>query len=369
MPKRPSEPQLQHFANLIKGKTRAYSDSTLTTTNPDKQELVKQLDYHGITLLALHCGTLPPDVVKQIDGRKAMMVANETLKQTALTELFDAFEQAGLKNSILFKGSALAYTVYPEPWLRPRSDSDCLIDQSDYQQFSKVFNELGYQKLFAIEGKHISYQSTFSKALVGQATLSIDLHWRINNRQTLANTFDVHELIESSQHLLQLSNAIKIPSTINSILIASLHRLGHHQNEERITWLYDIYLLANTLSDNDWRHLCNKAGDKKIAAITLNALKYCQRLFDMEIPRDAEQTLIDLAAKDEPSQLFLDRDLPEWRYFVHDLKGLTGWRNKLGLMFENIFPNPSYVRQQMGTKNTALAYLKRMIRGLQRITR
>lgn len=365
MSERPSNQQLHYFASLVTGKV---SDA-LDPQNISTAEFIDTLDYHGITLLALQNGTLPTDVIEKLGSRKAMMVANDVLKQTALTELFEAFEQAGLSNSILFKGSALAYTVYPQPWLRPRSDSDCLIDQSDYVKFASIFSQLGYQKLFAIEGQYLSYQSTFSKILVGQAAINIDLHWRINNRQTLACAFNVHELIEHSQCLSMLSNSIKIPCPVDSVLIASLHRLGHHQNEERLTWLYDIHLLVGALNQNNWQQLCDKASDKKLAAITLDALRYCQHLFDTNIPSFAESALTKSASQPEPSQLFLKRELSEWQIFAQDLKSLAGWQKKFYLVFESVFPNSDYVRQQMETDNIVLAHYRRILRGLRRITR
>lgn len=362
---RPNFEQLKYFANLINGKDQ----NPLSSLDINDDDLLETLDYHGITMLALRAGKLSNATQQRLASRKAMMAANELLKQKAITELFSAFEQAGLSNSILFKGSALAYTIYSQPWLRPRSDSDCLIDHNDYPGFTQVLEKLGYQKQFAIEGKHISYQNSFSKKLVGQVNMNIDLHWRINNRQTLANSFDVHELIKESQSLSVLSNAIKIPSTVDSLLIASLHRLGHHQNEERLTWLHDIHLLASELTQSEWQQLCDKADYKKIAGITLDALQYCQSLLDTKIPSFAVSALEIHAREKEPSQVFLNRELPEWKIFLYDLRGLKGWQNKLRLIIENFFPNPDYIRQKMNTNNIMVAYLRRITRGLRRITR
>jgi len=365
---RPSQKQLETFAGLI----TKQDDSHCVPPSLDPSELdhyIQALDYHGITMLALQNNTLPKAIVKRLKSRKAMMVANEALKQQALCELFESFDNAGLTRNILFKGSALAYTVYEHPWLRPRSDSDCLIDQSEYADFVQIFEQLGYQKLFAIEGRHLSYQQTFSKPLAGKSVINIDLHWRINNRQTLARLFNVSELIKSSEPLHKLSDVIKVPSTIDSLLIASLHRLGHHHNEERLTWLWDIHLLASQFKHDDWQMLCTKATDKQMAAITLDALQYCRRLFGLKIPGNTNDALSNAAQTKEPSQLFLSRDLSEWQYFIKDIKALSGLRNKLELLIENLFPSPAYIRQQMGTKSAALGYLKRIARGVRRITR
>lgn len=362
---RPSNQELGYFANLIGASSEIFEKPL----NRSDAEWIRRLDYHGITLLALQEDKLPDGVVKLLQGRKAMMVANEQLKRAALTELFGAFANAGLERNILFKGSALAYTVYEQPWLRPRSDSDILIELAEHPAFAEVLFALGYQKLFAIEGRHISYQHTYSKQLAGQSVMNIDIHWRINNRQALAKSYGVDELIESGSVVNAICSHAKVPNPVDSLLIASLHRLGHHHNEERLTWLHDIHLLANTLEVQQWSLLCNKAEQKNLAGITLDALKFTQRLFETSIPKSTMDNLRSAATQKENSQVFLNRQLPEWRYFLADVKALDGWRNKANLLWENLFPTPDYVRQQMATKSATYAYIKRALRGVSRFIR
>lgn len=359
----PTFEELSQFAQLIQPK----SSVDIKPFSLSVEDYIARLDYHGITLLALKAERLPSDVAKALSQRKAMMVANDALKQRALIELFNAFANQGLTRSVLFKGSALAYSLYPQPWLRPRTDSDILIEQSDLAQFEQIFNKLGYQKLFAIEGKHISYQSTFSKHLAGKSAINIDLHWRINNRQILAQCFSVDQLLESNSQLNSLSKNINIPSTVDSLLIASLHRLGHHLNDERLTWLYDIHLIASDLSNDDWQAVIKKSEQKQLAAITLDALTLCHTLFATELDKNALVQLQTLSLNKEPSQLFLQRDLPEWRYFWHDLSAMESLTEKLRLIMENVIPSPAYVRQQMNTKSALAGYIKRLFRGLKRI--
>ncbi len=361
----PEEHELAHFASLISERQKnPQLSSVRNTLGLQEEAYLKKLDYHGITLLADANGNLPKSLDRIITQRKAMTVASSVLKQNALVELFDAFHTAQLP-CVLFKGSALAHTLYPEPWLRPRTDSDVLINQHDFAKFSEVFEQLGYKKLFAIEGQHISYQSTFSKPLAGQSVMDVDLHWRINNRQSLSKVFDVTSLMKDGKTINQLSTNITAPSHVDSLLISSLHRLGHHQTEERLAWLYDIHLLASTLSATDWKTLTSKAVNKKISAITHDALINCQRWLGTNVPESVLGVLMN--SKREPSRIFLQRELPEWRYFFADLKSMPSIGAKFGLIRENLLPSPDYVRQQMNTKSALLAYIKRFIRGVKRV--
>lgn len=361
-PLRPVNSELAYFASLISDAVEGERPAGLTPV-----EFLRRLDFHGITLLAHQNGRIPQDVLPMLAGRKAMMVANEALKRQAMIELFDAFASAGLHRSILFKGGALAYCVYTEPWLRPRSDIDLLIEQEQHPAFADVLFELGYQKLFAMEGELVSYQHTYSKRLAGQSVMNVDVHWRINNRQVLANSYHLQELLDSASGLEALSNSIRVPHHIDSLLIASLHRLGHHNKEERLTWLHDVHQICNKLSDQDWDLLCQKARAKKLSGITLDALNYAERFFATPVPSRCMQSLRKAAESREASQVFLQRDLPEWRYFLADLNALSKFSDKVKLISENVLPSKHYVRQQMGSRSALFAYLKRAWRGIRRI--
>jgi hypothetical protein len=363
--RRPSSQELQFYASL----TQTNSQSAGQRIAPDQsaEQLLRNLDYHGITMLALESGNLDSAVRELIDNRKTMMVANEALKQNTLVELFKGFQSSGLDQTVLFKGTALAYSVYQQPWFRPRSDSDCLIDAQQLKGYEQVFSKLGYQKLFAIEGRYLSYQSTFSKRLSSNSVLNIDLHQRISNRQILAGVFTAAELFEHGVCIEPFGKSINIPSPVDSILIACLHRLGHHHTEERIIWLYDIHLLAENLDTQNWQSLLNRARTKNISAITLDALLLCRQLFGTQLPAQALQEFNSTSQETETSSIFLNRDLPEWRYVWADLKSMPSIAAALCLVWENLFPNPDYIRRQMQTRSAVWGYLKRFWRGFKRL--
>lgn len=338
-----------------------YKPNSLSDAN-----IIERMDHHGITMLALVAGRLSDNITQKLKPRKALMIANSTLKLTVLNKLFEAFKNAGLRQCILFKGVALAHSYYPQPWLRPSSDTDCLIAPNDRVKFDKLFEKLNFTKLLAIDGELVSYQSTYGKKLPGKSTLNIDLHWRINNRQTLAKTYDISELSERGTSVASLGHSIIIPSAVDSILLACLHRLGHHANDERLIWLYDIHLLINTLNEDDWEEFCLLNEDKHVAAITLDALTTCQDLLKTQIPSGPLKTLRKLAKRNEPSQLFLQRNLSEWAIFKEDLKALGSLKLKIQLVTETLFPSKDYIRAQMGTQNIYKGHAKRFIRGMIR---
>ncbi|NND82791.1 MAG: hypothetical protein HKN50_10225 [Gammaproteobacteria bacterium] len=362
-----ARPELGELSQLAAQYCRPQASPAATPADFAPSELIRQLDYHGITLLALHHNALPGALATALESRKSMMAANEMLKQAALKELFECFSAAGLERVILFKGTALAYSVYEQPWLRPRSDADCLIDVMQRPEFEACFEQLGYQKLFAMEAELVHYQATYSKALGHGSALNIDLHWQISNRHLLARAFNVDQLLVHANRLPKLSDGIAVPCSTDSLIIAALHRLGHHPGEERLIWLYDIHLLAQSLRSDDWHRLEARVTRKKIAALTLDSLKMSQQLFETPIPESVIERLEKAASKPEPSRLFLQRELKEWQYFWRDLKGLDRAVDRCRAVWQNLFPPADYVRRQMNTRFALWGYLKRGARGCKRV--
>ena len=366
----PEQEELRYLASLISPKE---SDDRVVKTEPVKKpesltddNIIERLDHHGVTMVALQANVLSPSINQALQARKALAAASSELKTQTLIKVFNRFNKAGLAKCLLFKGTALAHTHYPEPWVRPSSDSDCLISPDDRLKFEKAFQKLKFKKLFAIEGELVSYQSTYSRVLTGEVALNIDLHWRINNRQILAKAYDLIELSERGTSIASLNHCVLLPSAVDSIIISSLHRLGHHANDERLIWLYDIHLLANSLNEDDWEELCLLCEDKKLAAITLDALATCNDLLGTHIPEESHEVLKKLARRGEPSKVFLQRQLSEWQTFKQDIKALDGITSKAQLIKEHAFPNRDYIEEQMGTDNLLKGHGKRLFRGMKR---
>lgn len=349
----------------------AYSTSKTWST----QDWLEKLAYHGISLLTLQNAAyqaksaqptvLSTPVLEQLTATRALAVANESLKTIELHKTLTAIHNQ--VPSVVFKGTALAYSDYDQPWLRPRTDTDLLIEYSDLHTLRQVLQELGYTELFAIQGEFVSYQTTFGKTLIGNSHLNIDVHWRINNRQILANALGFREIIDSSQPAPSLSEFARIPSPVHSLLLACIHRAGHHNKEERLAWLYDIHLLTQRFCDDQWSEFIRISVERKIHTICADALLRASLFFSCDVSHrlDAAEHV---NPNNEPSTIFLCPNLPEWRYFLSDLKSLPTMRKKLKFIQETVFPDPSYIRKKMNTSLASYGYLKRLFRGLRRFT-
>ncbi len=333
----------------------------------ETQTFFDQLEYHGLT--GLVSSNISTKHHAWLASKKRLLVASEALRFQELERVFKAFNAAGISSYVVIKGTALAYSIYPHAWQRPRTDTDILIDQSEFKRVSSVLESLGYDRLFAISGRVISYQCSFAKALAGTASIMIDVHWKISNRQCLSSSVSLPSLLSRSTILENFASPPKIPSKAFCLLIACQHRLGHHYGEERLAWIYDIHLLSEHMSKVDWQQFTVLAISSQVSAICLDGVTTSTKYFGSSVPESVLGELKRGATRSEPSQILLRPNLSNWDMFKSDLVALNGIGLKWRFLIETAFPSPAYLKQKMGTSSLLKAFALRTWRGTVRLIR
>src|SRR5687767_2639084 len=69
----------------------------------------------------------PPALQQRLVAALRNQLALEAIARAELSSVLDAVQQSGA-TTLLFKGTALAYTHYPHPYIRPRADTDLLVE-------------------------------------------------------------------------------------------------------------------------------------------------------------------------------------------------------------------------------------------------
>jgi hypothetical protein len=97
-----------------------------------------QAEAHGLApLLYLHLkGTevqLPLATKRELQGLYLRHRHANQVRTRVLHEVLAAYQSAGIP-ALVLKGAALFYLVYPEPGLRPMSDMDILVPESELMQ-------------------------------------------------------------------------------------------------------------------------------------------------------------------------------------------------------------------------------------------
>ena len=184
----------------------------------------------------------------------------ELRHQQVLTRVHAALADIGVQ-PVLLKGTALAYALYPDPMLRARGDTDIIIPSTERWRVHDVLTTLGFELDMGVSGEFISYEASYTFTAADMGMHNIDLHWRINNSELLSRLFSYDELLENAIHLPKLCPEALGVSPVYALLLACMHRATHKQNPyyvdgvayysaDRLIWLYDIHLLAKSLSSH-----------------------------------------------------------------------------------------------------------------------
>src|ERR1017187_2270901 len=125
---------------------------------------------HGIaTVLAVatHEGVdallayLRPDV-PELAARRRDAVIEEELRSREMRRFAGALASSGI-HAALIKGCALAFTLYPQPWCRPRLDLDALVAPGDVPRAASVLAALGYVRAGKLQGRFVNHQDAYER--------------------------------------------------------------------------------------------------------------------------------------------------------------------------------------------------------------
>ncbi len=302
----------------------------------------------------------------------AQAAREETLleigREGEVRRVVGALTHAGVP-CLLIKGAALGYSRYPEPWLRPRHDSDVLIRTQDAAAAGGILTDLGYEQPTALVGEFISQQRCFVKTDRLGVRHVFDVHWKISNRAVFADLLSFEELWARAIAVPALGDCARAPADVHALILACLHPAAHHSNMENLVWCYDIHLLASGLGPAEYDEFATIVRNKKVAAICASGLRRAADRFHTAVP---PRTMAELAVRGEASAAYLGGSA--WRGDVRlaDFKALPSWRSKLQMIREVTLPSADYMLKEYDMSNRVLIpalYVHRLTRGTWRLLR
>lgn len=239
---------------------------------------------------------------------------------------------------VVIQGVDLLLQVYHDIGLRPVSDIDLWVLDTDFQEFTKILHGLNYVQ-------DPLYPLTFKK---GSTTLDLHRHllWadRIKARQ--------HLLSKDQNHIYQDTRLIEVDGLMvrclgryDRIIYLGLHLLKH--NAERLIWLVDVKKLLSDWTAKDWERLLNRAremGQEKCVAYICFLLKL---LFRFSRPEQLCPQLKKIRLNSLEKKLLTLRkkkSLPEWSTLILFSSG-KGLVKGMSFFMETLFPRAEILRQ------------------------
>ncbi len=331
---------------------------------------------HGVTPLIyrqLHqsrtLAACPTPLQTALTHQVHLHATMDALREQELAAVLTTLGARGVK-PLLMKGTPLAYTHYPAPDLRPRSDTDMLIDRGDIEVVHRVMLDLGYAPGNAVSGELIMHQRLYTKADAHGVNHLYDMHWKVSNPVLFADLLTFDDIVLTAVPVAALGPFAQTLNPVHALLLACIHRVAHHHNSRCLIWLYDIYLLASGLTAGEWEAFLQLARHKQVCTVCLDGLQLAQTYFGAAIP--AERLAALARSSPEKTARFLHPQPCQWRVMISDWRALSGWRNKLKFLREHLMPPASYIQRRYTVRHRVLLpvlYLHRALLGVWRLWR
>lgn len=319
------------------------------------EAFLRRSDFHGVQVLldaSLHGAQGAPAVVVQALHQRAIAQTMWELRhQQVLARTLSALANIGIR-PILFKGTALAYSVYMQPMLRLRGDTDFIIHPNERVKLHEVLIALGFKIENQTTVEFISHTANYTLEVEGGGTHTLDVHWRVSNRHLLSKLFSYEELRNKAIPLPNLCPEAIGAEPVHALILACMHRAGHkqsayyvngiaHYSGDRMIWLYDIHLLATSLTKSQWQEFLNLAREKGLRATCLESLELARARFHTTYPQFVISELQKAIGRERASKyLNASRLQQHWL----DLLAIDGLANQFRFIRELIFPPASYMR-------------------------
>ena len=357
----------QFLANLL----REDASSLAALNHLDPREVFQTARQHGVApLLAEHLTSrraLPTALTAALTDERRTEAAADVVREAELRAVLKELRRFEI-DVVLFKGAHLAYSHYPRPDLRPRFDSDLLIDEHSRDGADRALRGLGYEPARQTSGSLIMYQRTYLRRRAGRIVHAVDLHWRVANPQRFADVLAYRDAARRSVALPALAPMARGLSPTDALLVACMHRVAHHYDDDHLIWLYDIHLLASALTEHEWRAFVEAAEQGKVLTICIASLERAVRLFGSEVPEAVVGAAQRTASREVDTRRYL-RPRRHVSALFDDLRVLNRWTDRGRLIREHLFPPPEYMREVFAPRSRAplgVLYARRVFRGAKK---
>lgn len=279
--------------------------------------------------------------------------AREMAARIALDAVLDALQRRGVQ-PVVFKGTALAYTAYPHPHLRPRNDTDLLIDRRDVGVVRETLAGAGYAEPTYCDGELLFCQLEWQKTDRLATTIALDVHWKVSTQTAFADLFTYEDLRRTSVAAPSLSPHAVVAAGAEALILACVHPAMHHHNELRLLWVYDVHLLFTGLPAEERARFEDLALTRRVATICAHQLRRARELLGTAV--DGAMLARLEGNGDEATAVYLD-DSRRWHNELATNLRTLPWRSRLSLLREVAFPRPSYMLARYNMTRTAAGWL------------
>jgi hypothetical protein len=148
--------------------------------------------------------------------------------------------------------------------------------------------------------------------------------------------------------------------------------VAHHHDSDRLIWLADIAMLRDRMSREEHELFWRLAAQGRVVGVCERSIAVADEWLSRVAHDGAKEWLSpEEWSREEPSRVFLDRELTRGGVMVSSLRALS-WRARMERLWQLAFPPAEFVRKSFGVRHPAALpwlYAYRGLRGLVRLFR
>jgi hypothetical protein len=229
----------------------------------DPDQLCRLASHFGVEPMlqsVLSPSELPGDLWNRWQSLRMLSLRENVRACRVVSDLFAHLESAGVTAAVM-RGLPLAYTLYPDPSLRPMHDIDMLIKPADAAPFEAVLRTLGYEPVKRLRSQFV-YQ--FDESI-------LEVHWSVLTAKRYRKAIRPADLLRTRREKRLPDGTVLYMLSIEQELLALIcHALVHHEMT-RLLSVIDIGF-AMVQGGVDWGcvlDLCRQARLTRMAGLTL----------------------------------------------------------------------------------------------------
>ena len=300
-------------------------------------------------------------VKSEVEHDKRAKALIEELHLQELRRLLAALAEASVP-VLITKGTALAYSLYSEPFLRERFDTDLFISHRDVEKAFAALTKAGFTKVNS--NSEVHRQAVFTVTDRRGIRHAFDIHWAPLTPIALSKILDFDQAFAASVAIPSVSETARRLNDIDSLILACVHWAGHHFLEPDPRWIADITLLCEGKSQKWWLEAEAAFKAKKVASIGAATLKLAKEEAHAQIP-DSVISSLESVEDETDAKYFLSESRTKFKDFIWDVRCLHTTSEKLKFIHSHLFPPAEYMNSKYGSTTG----VRRIFNQINRIVR
>ncbi len=262
---------------------------SLLDVDLDADRLIAQASQHRVLplmyahLQSIGPGHVPPDLMQPLRAHfHGQAVANYRLTQQ-LVQVLKLLDDHGIP-AIPWKGPVLALMAYGDLKLRPYSDLDLIVPETQIEVAKDLLCEQGYRLLGNLTKRQ---QARHRRAFHAYTLMPkggkgcIDLHWRIT-QHFIPFPIEMNMLWTRLETLEIEDVPVRCLSPEDTLLLLCVHGTVHRWAE--LGWLSDIAALVHRFPTLDWEGVLTHSRHLNSERMVLLGLNLCRDLLGTDLP-------------------------------------------------------------------------------------